>query len=129
MSLGVWTLRQMIQKFNHIANSGFDFVIDEVHHNQKIDNPSGTAITLKNDLEKAINHKIPEIEGKRIGGIFGQHIVTAASKSEVLKIEHFALNRSVFAEGAVQAALWIINKKSGFYSMDDMMLNKIQKSL
>ena len=114
------------KEFKIIAH--FDFVIDEIHHTQKKDNPSGTAITLQSDLEKVIGKKIATPTGYRIGGIFGIHTVTAASQSEMIKIEHSALNRAVFAEGAVKAALWVVKKKSGFYSMDDLMGNQKTQS-
>lgn len=125
MSLGLWALRQALKQLSSISH--FDFVIDEVHHTQKKDNPSGTAKTLQIDLEKTIQKPLQQsIRGHRLGGIFGVHTITGASQSEMIKLEHMALNRSVFAEGAVKAALWIVKQKAGMYSMDELM-NKGKK--
>lgn len=119
MSVGLWTVRQALKALHPIAH--FDFAIEEIHHTQKKDNPSGTAVTLHKDLEAALGKKINPAVGYRLGGIFGIHTITAASQSEMIKIEHNALNRSVFAEGAIKAALWIVKQKPGLYSMDDLM--------
>lgn len=119
MSVGLWTLRQAIKSLSHVSH--FDFAIEEIHHAQKKDNPSGTAVTLHKDLEKAVHKKIPPPVGHRLGGVFGIHTITAASQSEMIKLEHNALNRTVFAEGALKAALWIVKQKPGLYSMDDLM--------
>lgn len=119
MSIGLWTVRQALKSFSHI--NYFDFALDEIHHTQKKDNPSGTAVTLHRDLENAVGKKIKPAIGHRLGGVYGVHTITAASQSEMIKLEHNALNRTVFAEGALKAALWVVNQKSGLYSMDDLM--------
>ncbi|MFN3695822.1 MAG: 4-hydroxy-tetrahydrodipicolinate reductase [Pseudobdellovibrio sp.] len=124
MSVGLWTVRQTLKSLKSISH--FDFAIDEIHHTQKKDNPSGTAITLHQDLELATGKKIPLPRGHRLGGIFGIHTITAASQSEMIKIEHNALNRSVFAEGAIKAAVWIFRKNAGLYSMDDLMSSGVK---
>lgn len=119
MSVGLWTLRQAIKTLSTISH--FDFSLEEIHHTQKKDNPSGTAVTLHKDLEKAVGKKIPAAVGHRLGGVFGIHTITAASQSEMIKLEHNALNRTVFAEGALKAAKWIVKQPAGLYSMDDLM--------
>ena len=119
MSVGLWTVRQAIKTLTTISH--FDFALEEIHHTQKKDNPSGTAVTLHKDLEKAVGKKIPAAVGHRLGGVFGIHTITAASQSEMIKLEHNALNRTVFAEGALKAALWIVKQPAGLYSMDDLM--------
>lgn len=119
MSVGLWTLRQAIKALSTISH--FDFAIEEIHHTQKKDNPSGTAVTLHKDLEKAVGKKISPAVGHRLGGVFGIHTITAASQSEMIKLEHNALNRTVFAEGALKAAKWIVKQPAGLYSMDDLM--------
>lgn len=118
MSLGVWALRQAMKTLNLIKD--FDFKVEEIHHTQKKDNPGGTAKTLRDDLEKIVNKKVTLPLGQRIGHVFGIHKVTAISKSEMITFEHTALNREVFAEGALKAARWIVNKKHGYYSMDSL---------
>lgn len=125
MSVGLWTVRQAIKALNTISH--FDFSLEEIHHTQKKDNPSGTAVTLHKDLEKAVGKKISQPVGHRLGGIFGIHTITAASQSEMIKLEHVALNRTVFAEGALKAALWIVKQPAGLYSMDDLMNSKTRK--
>jgi len=124
MSVGLWTVRQALKSLGSIAH--FDFAIDEIHHTQKKDNPSGTAVTLHQDLEKAVSKKIATPVGYRLGGVFGIHTITAASQSEMIKIEHNALNRSVFAEGALKAAMWLVGKNPGYYSMDDLMMSGVK---
>lgn len=120
MSPGLWAFRQALKGLASTTN--FDFAIEEVHHAQKKDKPSGTAKTLQQDLEKILNKKIETPASFRLGGVFGVHTVIAASENEVLTFQHQALNREVFAEGALMAAEWINKvKKSGFYSMDEML--------
>lgn len=119
MSVGLWTVRQAIKALSTVSH--FDFAVEEIHHTQKQDNPSGTAVTLHQDLEKTVGKKITQPIGHRLGGVFGIHTITAASQSEMIKLEHNALNRTVFAEGALKAALWIVKQPAGLYSMDDLM--------
>ncbi len=121
-SPGLWALRQALKAFSAIAD--FDYTIDEIHHTEKKDNPSGTALTLQKDLEKALGKKVAKPNGRRVGGVFGIHTITAGSKNELIRIEHTAMNRTVFAQGAVDAALWIVNKPIGYYSMDNFMETK-----
>lgn len=120
LSPGLWAFRQAMKSFSAISD--FDFAIDEIHHTQKKDHPSGTAKTLHKDLESILNKKVPSPLSHRLGGVFGIHNVIAASPNEMITFQHKALNRSVFAEGALKAALWVYGKKSGLYSMDDMYL-------
>ena len=118
-SPGLWALRKALKSFAAIKE--FDFTIDEIHHTEKKDNPSGTALILQKDLEAAIGKKISKPLGRRVGGVFGIHTIMAGSKNELIKVEHTAMNRTVFAQGAVDAALWIVNQSTGYYSMDDFM--------
>lgn len=125
MSVGLWTLRQAIKALSTISH--FDFALEEIHHTQKKDNPSGTAVTLHKDLEKVVGKKIAPAVGHRLGGVFGIHTITAASQSEMIKLEHNALNRTVFAEGALKAAKWIVKQPAGLYSMDDLMTSTTKR--
>ena len=123
MSLGVAVLKEALSVFS--ALHGFDFQIEELHHNRKKDNPSGTAITLQNELAAVTKTQPPKPIGIRGGGIFGVHKVWAMSDEEVLCFEHQALNRTVFARGAVRAAQWLVKKKkSGLYSMKEVLFSK-----
>lgn len=119
MSLGVAALKEALKSFANLE--GFDFQIEELHHNKKKDNPSGTALFLQDELVKQTKKKVPAPIGIRGGGIFGVHKVWAMSDSEVLCFEHQALNRKVFAEGALKAALWLANKKPGLYELKDVI--------
>lgn len=117
-SLGVATLVKAMESLQMIKN--FDFQIEELHHNKKKDSPSGTALFLHKEMEKIVGKKCPEPVAIRGGGIFGIHKVYAMSDNEVLCFEHSALNRKLFAEGAVFAALWLAKKGKGLYRMQDM---------
>ena len=122
MSLGVAVLAEALEVFSRIR--GFDFQIEEFHHNRKKDRPSGTAKTLQEKLEKAVGRKLPEPISIRGGGIFGIHKIHAMAEEEHIVFEHMALNRAVFARGAVEAAQWLCLKKKGFYSMRDVLYNE-----
>lgn len=119
MSLGVAVLNEALHAFKAISH--FDFQIEEFHHNKKKDNPSGTAITLQENLKKAVQKKLPEPIGIRGGGIFGIHKIHAMSDEEVVTFEHTALNRRVFAKGAVMAATWLVKKSPGYYQIRDVL--------
>ncbi|MCR5863207.1 4-hydroxy-tetrahydrodipicolinate reductase [Flavobacterium sp. J372] len=104
--------------------------MEEVHHTQKLDAPSGTAITLAKDIiahsdysSWAIgNPKEDEIfiDAKRVEGVPGTHTVTYDSDVDSIEIKHTAHSREGFALGAVIAAEWLIGKK-GVYSMKDVL--------
>jgi len=122
MSMGVAVLNEALKAFSAIAD--FDFQIEEIHHNKKKDRPSGTAITLKQNLEKVLNKSVPETLAIRGGGVFGVHKIFAMSDEEVLTFEHTALNRTVFAKGAVKAATWLVEQKPGLYQIRDVLFGK-----
>ncbi len=119
MSLGIATLRKALAVFSQIKE--FDFQIEEFHHNKKKDNPSGTALLLQNSLQEAVGRGLPAPIGIRGGGIFGTHKVWAMSDEEVLMFEHQALNRGVFAKGALIVAQQIVAKGPGSYGIDDFI--------
>ncbi len=119
MSLGVAALTDALSSLSSLKN--FDFQIEEIHHNKKKDKPSGTALHLQAELERSVGKKCPEPVAIRGGGVFGVHKVYAMSDDEVIVFEHSALNRKVFASGAVRAAEWLINKKPGLYDMKDVL--------
>ena len=122
------TLAQLMRKYPEYA-----VAIEEIHHTQKLDAPSGTAITLAQEiieqtdkvgweLGETTEDKIP-ITAKRIENIPGTHIVTYKSVVDTLEIKHTAHSRDGFALGAVLAAEWIIGKK-GVFSMKDVLFGK-----
>lgn len=118
MSLGVAVLNKAIEAL--AALDGFDFQIEEVHHNKKKDAPSGTAILLQETLEKTVSPKPPAPISIRGGGVFGIHRIFAFGEEETITFEHVALNRRVFARGAVRAAEKLAGKKPGFYKLADL---------
>ena len=120
MSMGVAVLNEALKVFSSISQ--FDFQIEEIHHNRKKDKPSGTAITLQENLQVAVGKKLPEPLAIRGGGVFGVHKIFAISDEEMLTFEHTALNRTVFAKGAVQAAQWLaLQKKPNLYTIRDVL--------
>lgn len=122
MSLGIAFMAEILTQFSKISEE-FDFQIEESHHINKKDAPSGTAIFLQETLEASISRKIPPALSIRGGGIFGIHKAWAMSKEETLTIEHTALNRTVFARGALKAACWLVDQGPGRYEIRDV-LNK-----
>lgn len=122
MSPGLWAFRQAMKGLKSIAD--FDFAMEEIHHTQKKDRPSGTAKTLHCDLEQITNKKIQTPTSFRLGGVFGVHTLYAASSNEVIMMQHQALNRTVFAQGALLAVHWLVEKKPGYYSMNDLFSGK-----
>lgn len=119
MSVGVATLRKALHVFQQLDS--FDFQIEEFHHHRKKDRPSGTALTLQQDLEGILEKKLPDIVSVRGGGIFGVHKIFAMSDEEVITFEHQALNRTVFAKGSLYAAQWLLPQAPGLYQMTDVL--------
>ena len=122
MSFGIAALKKALMIASELTD--FDFQIEEIHHRHKVDKPSGTALYLQAALEKSVGKKLPAPLAIRGGGVFGVHKVFMMSSQEVLSFEHQALNRGVFAQGAVQASLWLARKKAGLYTMDDLFSGK-----
>lgn len=119
MSLGVAVLSEAMRVFSRLE--GFDFQIEEFHHRRKKDKPSGTALTLQEVLVDTVKIPVPEPLAIRGGGVFGVHKVWAFSEEETLMFEHQALNRAVFARGALAAAEWMSNKPAGLYKIRDLL--------
>ena len=109
----------------------YNVSMEEIHHTQKLDAPSGTAISLANDiialnsnfenwqLDESGEKTIP-IVAKRIADVPGTHTIKYESEVDTISIEHIAHNRQGFALGAVVAAEWIVGK-SGVFSMNDVL--------
>lgn len=122
MSLGVAVLTESLKVLGLLK--GADFQIEEFHHNKKIDKPSGTALWLQEALGKVVATDLPEPLAVRGGGIFGIHRVHAMTDEETLTFEHQALNRKVFARGALVAAKWLSGQGPGRYQMADVLLTE-----
>jgi 4-hydroxy-tetrahydrodipicolinate reductase len=135
-AIGVNIMFQLTKTLAHLP-SDYDFSITEVHHTGKKDAPSGTAKRLGELVSEArkysttvygregINPRKPgelEILSARAGGVAGIHDLIVAGPYEMIRIEHTAFSRSVFAQGALYATEWICNQtKPGIYSMDDVL--------
>ena len=141
MSLGVNLLSALVeQAARALGPSAFDIEILEMHHKHKVDAPSGTALLLGEAAAQgrdiALNdHSVRVRDGHtgaredgtigfatlRGGSVVGDHSVIFAGTSERITLSHQAQDRSVFAQGAVSAALWGQGKKPGLYTMRDVL--------
>ncbi|TPN85279.1 4-hydroxy-tetrahydrodipicolinate reductase [Aquimarina algicola] len=131
-SLGVNLFFELNKKLAKMMSpvEGYEPSMEEIHHTEKLDAPSGTAITLAEDiidhtsktswkLDQGDKYAIP-IAAKRIENVPGTHTVTYSSIVDDIEIKHTAHNRDGFALGAVVAAEWLQNK-NGVYSMKDVL--------
>jgi 4-hydroxy-tetrahydrodipicolinate reductase len=116
-SIGIQLIADFIGRCAGVLKD-FDFSILDKHHRYKKDAPSGTALFLAQQYEK-ITRKSPQIVSLRSGNIFGEHICDFCGEDEIITIAHSALNRKVFAIGALRCAAWIRKKKPGFYAISD----------
>jgi 4-hydroxy-tetrahydrodipicolinate reductase len=141
MSLGVNLLSVLVQQAAKALDAaGWDIEVLEMHHKHKVDAPSGTALLLGEaaaagrgiDLkDKAVKvrdgHTGPREAGTigfatlRGGSVVGEHSVMLAGEGEIVTLSHSAGDRSIFARGAVKAALWARDKNPGLYSMLDVL--------
>ena len=119
-SLGVNLFFELNKKLAQLMkNHDYESKIHEVHHTRKLDSPSGTAITLGEQMQKITNTK-SVITADRIDDLAGTHIISYTSAVDEIEIKHTAKNRDGFAMGAIIAADWIIGKK-GVFSMKDVL--------
>ena len=139
MSLGVNLIVKLLGEMTGVlTEAGFDVEIVEKHHKMKMDAPSGTALMLADAVNNASGDKYeyvydrterravrPEneigISTIRGGSIVGDHDVIFAGQDEVITISHRAYSRALFAKGAVSAAYFLKDKKSGYYTMQDVI--------
>lgn len=141
-SLGMNVLRRLVEQAARVLGTDWDIEIVEMHHRHKLDTPSGSALllgasaNLGRGAESAIalNRFDRMQEGphaREEGGIYyaslrggsvaGDHQVVFATDGERIELGHRAENRSIFAKGAVRAALWLAGKPAGRYTMADML--------
>lgn len=140
-SLGVNVLVGLVaQAAARLGPKDWDIEVFEAHHRRKADAPSGTALMLGEaaawarggDLEGLRDGPRSGITGPREegrigfsvlrgGGIIGEHAVTFAAEDEILTLSHSARDRSLFARGAVEAALWVKGRAPGLYDMQDVL--------
>ena len=101
--------------------SDFDIEMIEKHHNKKIDKPSGTAKTLRQDILQATGKQDIQIHAVRAGNIVGEHEIIFAKDDEIIQIKHTALSKRVFAVGAIELSEKLIEKDIGFYDTMDII--------
>lgn len=133
-SLGVNILFRLNQQLAKIMNefNSYDVEIEETHHTQKLDAPSGTAISLAKDIIDNIERKEEwkltnvnnseeiKITANRLQNVPGEHVIKYDSIVDTLELKHSAKNRKGFALGAVLAAEFVVDKK-GVFSMNDLL--------
>ncbi len=139
-SPGVTALSVLVELATEKLSTGWDIEILEMHHRHKVDAPSGTALLLGEAAAKGRGLDLVEtqvlsrigVTGARKdddigfavlrgGGVIGRHDVKLANQREMITLSHDAFDRSVFARGAVSAAIWASAQKPGRYSMRDVL--------
>ena len=140
MSLGVNLLAVLVRQAARALDADFDIEVLEMHHRHKVDAPSGTALLLGNAAaegreialaERSVRSRDGHTGARnrgdigfatlRGGSVVGEHSVLFAGEGETVELTHRASDRSIFARGAVKAALWGLDKKPGLYSMADVL--------
>jgi len=140
MSLGINLLMYLTEIASSSLDGKFLSKIFEVHHKHKKDYPSGTALMLGKGIAKGKNKDFYNLIGKRYlnkknfpygnkinfnslrkGEIIGEHEVKFSSGKEIITLNHEAFDRALYSEGALSAAKWLMKKKTGLYSMRDLM--------
>ena len=140
MSLGINLLMYLTEIASKSLGKNFLSKIFEVHHKNKKDHPSGTALMLGQGIATGKNKSLDNIIGKkylnkksfpygskinfnslRKGEVIGEHEVSFSSGKEIVTLNHEAFDRSLYSEGALAAAKWLINKKPGLYSMRNLL--------
>jgi 4-hydroxy-tetrahydrodipicolinate reductase len=131
MSLGVNLLAALTRRVAQTLDESFDIEIVEMHHNKKVDAPSGTALLLGEAAAEGRGRHLDEcadrgrdgVTGarKRGGSVVGEHVVIFAGPSERIELAHKAEDRQIFARGAFAAARWVKGRPAGLYSMADVL--------
>jgi 4-hydroxy-tetrahydrodipicolinate reductase len=140
MSLGINLLEYIVNILSKKISNDYHIAINDDHHKNKIDYPSGTALMLANAVCKGKNKNLESIKGKtflnkkgnlqknkinffitRKGNTIGEHSVLFNNKIENIELKHSAFSRELFADGALNAAIWISKKNKGLFNMQDML--------
>lgn len=140
-SLGVNILIGLVEHAaQRLDAADWDIEVLEAHHRKKVDAPSGTALMLGEAAASGRGEDLADVRrapwdgitgpretggigfaSLRAGGIIGEHTVLFASEDETLTLSHSAIDRSLFAKGAVAAAAWVRSRKPGLYDMQDVL--------
>lgn len=137
MSFDICLMSKIVASLAQVLKNT-DIEIIETHHNKKIDSPSGTAMLLADSINKSLGNKMKYtfdrssvhskrenneigISSIRGGNIVGEHTVKFFGPFETFEITHTSYSRSVFADGALKAAVFIATQPAGLYSMNDLV--------
>ena len=138
MSVGINVLIELARRATRLFDGEFDIEIIEKHHHNKLDAPSGTALLLADEINKVASepyeyvydrHSVRQkrspreigLHSVRGGSIVGEHEILFCGPDEVITLSHSAGSRRVFANGAVNAAVFLADKGPGLYTMKDLM--------
>jgi 4-hydroxy-tetrahydrodipicolinate reductase len=138
MSMGINLLAELCRRASRILGESYDVEIVEKHHHNKVDAPSGTALLLADEINAENGGKYHYVYDRqavraardpleigissvRGGSIVGEHEVLFCGPDEVITLQHTAYSRTVFANGAIHAALYLAKKGPGLYNMGDMI--------
>lgn len=124
LSFGIALLTTIIRQAAGVLGTDADITISDIHHKYKKDAPSGTALALAT----AITEGMPDNEeaelgfiSVREGEVIGDHTISIELPGEIIEISHKALDRGMFATGALKAGIWLINQPPGYYSTRDWL--------
>ena len=138
-SIGVNLLNALVRRAASVLGAGWDIELTEMHHRLKKDAPSGTAERLLEILREErkvgaeqLRHGRSGLVGERTpteigvhalrgGDVVGDHTVLFASEGERLELTHKASSRTIFAQGALRAAAWVVGRPAKVYGMDDVL--------
>ena len=139
-SIGITVMKMLINDATKKLGPDWEIEIFEAHHNKKVDSPSGTALLLGSAAALARGKNLDDVKqlsregiiGKRNkdeigfsvvrgGNVIGEHSIKYFNADERLEINHIANDRSIFAKGAIRSAIWILNQRPGFFTLDHVL--------
>lgn len=139
-SIGVNLLQALTRLAAERLGPEWDIEISETHHRRKVDAPSGTALMIGEAAAQGRGKSLSDLKAapyngpdakrragnigfavRRMGGVIGAHDVSFGSDMEILSLSHTAVDRAVFAHGALGAAAWAVKQAPGLYTMDDVL--------
>jgi len=131
LSHGVALMTALVREAAEALGVSADITINDIHHKHKLDAPSGTALALASAVMDGHSQRLEDLpaddEGEltftsvREGEVIGEHTVSFELADEVIEITHKALDRDVFAKGALKAGEWLVGQEAGFYSTGDWL--------
>ena len=140
MSIGVVVMSKLVEMASRVLGPEYDAEVFEIHHNRKVDAPSGTALMLGKAVAKARGESLDKeavfarhgntgerqpgtvgFASLRGGDVVGDHTVYFAGTGERIEITHRSSSRATYAQGAMRAARFVVAQKPGLYDMDDVL--------